>query len=174
MSQRRRWMRMVVAFKSKSLTAQACRRVCNAHPHHTVEPRYSATACSSTVMGKKWGWSNIGVWLHFNAARQSRTSTSKRMFEMGLFRADWVFSSAIPSRKFVLTTEELHLPGRWLSGSPINRIGLALQVNLWEFYKTNLPWNYRLSDQVQYSVMGSTTSNQPWSKGLDGRTYCTY
>jgi len=66
----------------------------------------------------------------FNAARQSRTSTSRRMFEKGLFRSDWVFSSAIPSRKFVLTTEELHLTGRLLSGSPIIRIGLALRVNL--------------------------------------------
>ena len=45
--------------KSKSLTAQACRRVCNAHPHNTVKPRNSATACSSTFMGAKWGWSNM-------------------------------------------------------------------------------------------------------------------
>jgi len=41
-----------------------------------------------------------------------------------------------------------------------------------EFYKTNLPWNYQLSDQLQYSLMASTTSNQAWSKGLDTGTYC--
>ena len=39
-----------------------------------------------------------------------------------------------------------------------------------EFYKSNLPLNYRLSDQVQYSVMASGTSNQAWSKGLDAGT----
>jgi len=36
-----------------------------------------------------------------------------------------------------------------------------------EFCKTNMPWNYRLSDQVQYSVMVIRTSNQASSKGLD-------
>jgi hypothetical protein len=36
-----------------------------------------------------------------------------------------------------------------------------------EFYKTKLPWNYWLSDQVQYSVMASRTSNQAWLKVLD-------
>ena len=36
------------------------------------------------------------------------------------------------------------------------RIGLALWV---KFYKTNLPWNYQLSDQVRYSVMAYRTSN---------------
>ena len=30
----------------------------------------------------------------------------------------------------------------------------------------NNTWNYGLSDQVQYSVMASRTSNQAWSKGL--------
>jgi len=35
-----------------------------------------------------------------------------------------------------------------------------------ELHKTNLSWNYRLSDKVQYSVMASRTSNQVWSKGL--------
>ena len=29
-------------------------------------------------------------------------------------------------------------------------------------YKTNLLWNYRLSDQVQYSVVASRASNQAW------------
>jgi len=45
---------------------------------------------------------------------------------------------------------ELHLSARWLSGSawPFGEICR-------EFYKTNLPWNYRLSDQVQYSVTAS-------------------
>jgi len=35
-----------------------------------------------------------------------------------------------------------------------------------EFYKINFPWNYRLSDQVQYCAMASRTANQAWSKGL--------
>ena len=35
-----------------------------------------------------------------------------------------------------------------------------------------LPCNYRYSDQVQYNVMTSRTSNQAWSKGLDADTYC--
>jgi hypothetical protein len=52
------------------------------------------------------------------------------------------------------------------------RIGLALRANCGEFCKTDLPWNYRLSDQVQYSFMASRTSNQTWSKGLDAGTYC--
>ena len=37
-----------------------------------------------------------------------------------------------------LYTVELHLPGRWLSGSSVTRIGLALLICR-EFYKTNLP-----------------------------------
>ena len=36
-----------------------------------------------------------------------------------------------------------------------------------EFYKTNLPWNYWLLDQVQCSVMASRTSYQVWLKSLD-------
>jgi hypothetical protein len=34
--------------------------------------------------------------------------------------------------------------------------------------------NYRLSDQVQYSVVASRTSNQAWWKSLDAGTYCKY
>jgi hypothetical protein len=45
-------------------------------------------------------------------------------------------------------TLELHLSGRWLSG-PARRFGLICR----EFYKTNTPWSYRLSDQVHYSAM---------------------
>ena len=41
-----------------------------------------------------------------------------------------------------------------------------------EFYKTNYPWNYRLSDRVQYSVMASRTAHQARSKGLDAGKYC--
>jgi len=41
-----------------------------------------------------------------------------------------------------------------------------------EFYRTNLPWNYRLLHQVQYSAMAYRTSNQAWSKGSEGGTYC--
>jgi len=42
-----------------------------------------------------------------------------------------------------MRTVELHLFGRWLSGSawPFEQICR-------KFYKTNLPWNYQLSDQV--------------------------
>ena len=47
------------------------------------------------------------------------------------------------------------------------RIDLALRVP-----ENNLPWNCWLPDQVQYSVMASRCSNQAWSKGLDGGTYC--
>ena len=36
--------------------------------------------------------------------------------------------------------------------------------------KLNLSWSYRLSDQVQYSVMASGTTNQARSKGLDAGT----
>jgi len=64
-------------------------------------------------------------------------------------------------------TVELHLSGRWLTGSPHIRIGLALR----KFYKTNLSWNFRLSVQVQYSFIASRTSNHAWSKGLDACTY---
>ena len=41
-----------------------------------------------------------------------------------------------------------------------------------EFYKTNLPWYYWLSDQVQYSAMASRTASRAWSNGVDARTYC--
>jgi len=56
---------------------------------------------------------------------------------------------------------------RQLSGSvwPFRQI-------CWEFYKTNLPWNYWVSDQVQYIVMAFRTSNQAWVKGLQAGTYC--
>jgi len=69
-------------------------------------------------------------------------------------------------------TAELHLFGRWLSGSPIIRIGLDLLLDCTGFYEINLPLNYRLSDQVQYSVMPSRISNQAWSKGSDAGTCC--
>jgi len=69
---------------------------------------------------------------------------------------------------------ELHLSGRWLSGSPIIWILLALRVNICrEFYKTNLPWNYRLLDHIQCSVTVSRISNQAWSKGSDAGVHCT-
>ena len=56
-------------------------------------------------------------------------------------------------------------PDRQLSGSawPFGEI-------CQEFYKTNLSWNYRFSDQIRYSVMASGTSNQSWSKAF-GRKY---
>jgi len=42
-----------------------------------------------------------------------------------------------------------------------------------EFYKSSIPWNYRLSDQVQHGVIASRTSNQACSKRLDAVLYCT-
>jgi len=74
----------------------------------------------------------------------------------------------------VWSTVELHLSERWLSGLSIIWIGLALRVNLSRILKTNLPWNYRWSDQVQDSVMVSITSNQAWSRGIVAGTYCKY
>jgi hypothetical protein len=57
---------------------------------------------------------------------------------------------------------EFHFSGSWLAGSawPFGSICR-------EFYETNLPWNCQLSDQVQYSVMGSSTSYLAWSKHVD-------
>ena len=72
------------------------------------------------------------------------------------------------------TTVVLHFTGRWLSGSPIIRIGLALRVNLSIILQNWLFLKYRLSDQVQYSVMASRTSNQARSKGWDSGTYYKY
>ena len=43
-----------------------------------------------------------------------------------------------------------------------------------EFYKTNLSSHYRLSDQVQHSVMAYRTTNQARSKGLEAGTYWKY
>ena len=42
---------------------------------------------------------------------------------------------------------------------------------MWTCNVTNLPCNYRLSDQVQYSIMVSRNSNQACSKGLDVGTF---
>jgi len=58
-----------------------------------------------------------------------------------------------------LITIKLRLSGRWLSGS-------AWPFGCLEFCKTNF------SDQVQYSITASRTSNQAWSEGLDAVTYC--
>ena len=68
-------------------------------------------------------------------------------------------------------TMELRVFKRWLSGSPIIRIGLVLRVNLSRILQNELVWNYRFSDQVRYSVMAYRTSNQAWSKGLNAGTY---
>ena len=78
------------------------------------------------------------------------------------------FSVMIPNE---LHRAELHSFGRCLSGSSNTQIGLALRVNLSRILQ-NLPLNYLLSDQVQYSVMAYRTSNQAWSTGLDAGTYC--
>jgi hypothetical protein len=52
------------------------------------------------------------------------------------------------------------------------RIGLALLVNLSRILQSNFPWNYRVSKQVEYTVMASRTSNQAWLKGLETGTCC--
>jgi hypothetical protein len=58
-------------------------------------------------------------------------------------------TSYLPS----VSTTELHLNWRWLSGSSINPTGLALRATFSRIVQSNLPWNYRSSDQVQYGVM---------------------
>jgi hypothetical protein len=50
-----------------------------------------------------------------------------------------------------------------------HRIGLAVRVNLSRIRQNHLPWNYRLSDQVQYSVMACRTADLAWSKRLRRR-----
>ena len=57
--------------------------------------------------------------------------------------------------------------GLHLSVSPVIRIGLSFRVNFLRILQNELAWNYRLSDQVQDSVMAPRTSNQVWSKCLD-------
>jgi len=93
----------------------------------------------------------------------------------------YLSTNAECSEKFKLTITEidcLHFMFQQYSKTPLIRtlvirmIGLALRVNSGEFYKTNLPSNYWLSVQVQYSVMAYRASNQAWSKGLDAGTYC--
>jgi hypothetical protein len=66
----------------------------------------------------------------------------------------------------ILSTVELHLSGSWISGSA----WLFGQICR-ECYKTGLALSYRLSHQVQCSVMASGTSNPDLSKGLDAGTY---
>jgi hypothetical protein len=61
-----------------------------------------------------------------------------------------------PSRE---STVELHLSGRWLSRSPIIRIGLALWVYVSRILQIIFPWYYRLSNQIQQVVIDSRTSN---------------
>jgi len=68
-------------------------------------------------------------------------------------------------------TAELHVSEHWLYRLPIIQIGLALWINL-SVILQNLPWNYWLSDQVQYSVMASRTSNEAWSKCSGTATCC--
>jgi len=64
-------------------------------------------------------------------------------------------------------TVELHLSGRWLCGSPIIWIALALWIN------TKLNCLEINGYQIKYSnVLAARTSNQTSLKGLDTGTYC--
>ena len=155
--------------KTKSLTAQACHRVGIAHSHHTFQPRYSVTVCSSTFMGAKWRWRNIGVWLHFCDASKAVTSTSRQLIEEVLISGRLCILIAFPIKevcsnysrtpliltlafRFANYPDRLDPPGKFVENST----------------KLTCPE----SDRVQYSVMASTTSNQAWSKGFDADTYC--
>ena len=61
-------------------------------------------------------------------------------------------------------TVKLHL---W---ALVIRIGLVLRV---KFVENSAKITcLKITDQVQYGVMASRTSNQAWSKGLDTGTYC--
>jgi len=73
----------------------------------------------------------------------------------------WARSLSKINVQYNTTYPNARYPDRQLSGSasPFGEICR-------EFCKTKLPWNYRLSDQVQYSVTASRTSNQACSKGL--------
>ena len=62
------------------------------------------------------------------------------------------------------THPETGYPVRQLSGSVWSFVKIY-----GEFYKTDLPSHYQLSDQVQYSVMASGTSYQAWAKGFRSR-----
>jgi hypothetical protein len=62
---------------------------------------------------------------------------------------------------------ELHLSGRWLCGSPIIWIGLALWVN------TKLNCLEINGYRIKYgSVLAARISNQTSLKGLDTGIYC--
>jgi len=65
----------------------------------------------------------------------------------------------------VLNTVELNLSGSWLTRWAWS------SVNLLRILKTNMPCNYWLLDQAQYTVMASRTLNQVWLKGLNTKTY---
>jgi len=83
-----------------------------------------------------------------------RTSANRHISECGsLYRyiGAWFLSKPVKNFKYSRTQ---------LIGTLVIRIGLFHEYIGREFYKTNLSWHYRLSDQVQYSVMASSTSNQ--------------
>ena len=63
---------------------------------------------------------------------------------------------------------ELHLSGRWLSGSPIIRTCLDLRVNLSGILENKLDLKLPVVESCTVDrVMASTASNQTWSKSLD-------
>jgi len=61
-----------------------------------------------------------------------------------------LFQLNMDQRLAEISTVEFHLPGHWLSGTPIIRIGLALRVNIlnWNgstyFYGLNFPPIFRI------------------------------
>jgi hypothetical protein len=67
-----------------------------------------------------------------------------------------------------ISSVELHLSGHLLSGLPITSISMAFWINLSIIRQNKLPWNYLLSDRVQYGVIASRTSNQAWLKSVWG------
>jgi hypothetical protein len=79
-----------------------------------------------------------------------------------------------PSKHRILTLRILWFARRMCSRTPLILFGSAWPFGYIfpEFYKTNLSSNCRLSDQVQYSVMASRTSNQELSEGSDAGTNC--
>ena len=113
--------------------------------------------------------------IHLNFILLSTSGPSKRSLSLTLPHQDHLFFTKtyklllIANTVCFPSTVDLLLSGRWLSGSPIIRIGLFLPVNLSRIIKNNLPWNYPLLDQVQYStvLLTSITSNQEWSKSSD-------
>jgi hypothetical protein len=75
----------------------------------------------------------------------------------------------VSSHNAVAGTRELHLFGRWLSGSPIIRPSVKFVDKSTKLTCPEIS-GYR---QVQYSVMASRNSNQLWSRRIDAYSVYT-